>query len=396
MIKDFYTWYAPRKGFRQTRLFLAVFALFPVMGVFALLSGQTAGGIAALVFGLFCYLLIFGGAAAWGCRYGIGERTVLLKRLTSTRILRLEEISSVCRLSREQSSDFMNKLQHPAIEAERAINFSEWYRVSKQWGEVGRYISVPQVSSITSKGSRRNITSAKVLPVGELLLLRLESGQALLITPREPDTFLTDLTRKGVKETPFAFEEMKNYIAPADQEKLARSHRRWRTYMIVNMAILLPLVLLFIFRAPLIELLPEPLQQHKVIRWIITLGSGEPEEPLPDEPVFGKNAAFIDEDSFVFGVPLDELTYEQREGQLSLSLIMDHGVPGMLRILEKNGTLPVIEDSWERSVTISQILYTHGSISFIEDREWNGGIHRFYLIEMDDLEDVVSALSSTY
>lgn len=397
MMKDFYTWYAPRKGFRQTWLFLVVFALFPAMGVFALLSGQTAGGIAALVFGGICYAFIIGGAAAWGCRYGIGEKTIFLKRSTSKRVLRFEEISSVSPLSREQSSEFMNKLQHPAIEAERAINFSEWYRVSKQWGEVSRFVSVPQVSSITSRGSRRNITSAKVLPVGELLLLRLESGEGLLITPRDPEIFLDDLTRQGVEEAPFSFEEMKNYVAPADQEKLGRSHRRWRTYMRVNLIIILPLVTLFIFRGPLIDLLPEEVQNHPVIRRIYTLGTDDqPEEPLPGEPILRETAAFIDENSFVFGVSLDELTAEQRAGDLSLGFIMDHGVPLMLRILERNGTLPEIEDSWERSVTISQILYTQGALSTVEDREWNGLIHRFYLIEMDGLKDVVNSLAADF
>ena len=210
MMKDFYTWYAPRKGFRQTWLFLVVFALFPVLGVFSLLSGQTAVGMAALVFGFFCYILILGGAAAWGCRYGIGERTILLKRTTSKRILRLDEISSISRLSPEQAGTFMNELQHPAIEAERSLNFSEWYKAGKQWGEVSRYVSVPQVSSITSRGSRRNITSARVLPVGELLLLRLKSREGLLISPRNPENFLQDLRNKGLRASSFHLDEIKN------------------------------------------------------------------------------------------------------------------------------------------------------------------------------------------
>jgi hypothetical protein len=255
---------------------------------------------------------------------------------------------------------------------------------------------VPLVSSVTRRGSHRNITSARVLPVGELLLLRLKSRGGLLISPRDPDKVLKDLSGKGLKETPFSLEEIRNYVVPADPEKLGRSHRRWRTYMIVNMAVLLILAALFVFRDPLIALLPGSLQENGVIQWISRPGTAEPAPSAPEEPVKRETAAFIDEDSFVFGVPLDELTTEQREGESSFSLIMDRGVPELLRILETEGAIPLKEDTWERSVTISQFLNAHGSLSFVEDREWNGLIHRFYLIEMERLKETVQALAEDF
>ena len=201
MSGDIYRWYKPRRGFRQTALFLAVFSVFPAGGTALLAAGLAAPGAVLLALGLGFYALILSQAAATGRRYGIGEDTVILKRPASEKVIRFDELESAAILNRLESRRFLEELYSTSVESERSLDLGSWLRSNRRTADITAYLSVPVTGTETRSGHSTNITSHSVKTSSEMLLLRTV-GQLLLISPDDTAGFHRSLLEKGVSDLP--------------------------------------------------------------------------------------------------------------------------------------------------------------------------------------------------
>ena len=372
-----YTGFKPERGFRQVRVFIIVFSLFTLAGVVPLAFGLIGPGLALIIMGLAFLALVVPKAAAWGLSYGIDNEAVVLRSGRAGKRIAFIEIDSVALLTKEQAQSFMEELYYDAVQSEIRMDMGGWLRSNRAAGGVTRYLSIPVTGTEIRRGGPTNITSYSVNPGTKLLLIRMHSGERLLVSPLEINRFYTRLIQAGVDAVPYVKGEGR---IPFSAAKPYRNNRK-RIFIVslVTFIVILALAGYFI----IYPALSAPAENAEV----------QPAEEAQPAGA-GIMAAWVNEDSYLFGVLKEELPEMERNGGLSAMLFSRYAAPLLLQLLESEGELPkgASTDAGLRD-WLSDFLMLHSSLQFSQEHSYpDGSLYMIYTVEQTEMKNNIGAL----
>ena len=207
-----------RRSLKPVLVFIAVFGLFLIIGVVAMLAGEDTVGLGFLVFGGVSVFIMLMQIITPGSFYRLDPDMLILKRTFSTRLVPLDEISGVGLLSEADTKSVIQEYMAPAMAAESSMDLKNWYKSNKKYGHFIRYSTVPIVQSKTTAGSTLNITSFDAKTSGKFVILRLGSGEELLLSPTEPENLAAKLSSGTGKSMnlsgPYSFRGSSEQLTP--------------------------------------------------------------------------------------------------------------------------------------------------------------------------------------
>ena len=374
-------WFAPQRGFRQTLPFIIVFGLFIIGGVLIILFGPAGPGIAVTCMGLFFYALIIPQAAAVGRKYGICVRQLQLKTLMSRKVITFGEIDSVALMSKAEGRRFMEELYRSSVDAERQMDLGRWLRSNRKSAEVIRYLSVPVTGTETRRGRATNITSYSVDPDAEMILLRLNAGGRLLISPADVTAFYSALVGKGAEARPVSSGEALSLQAGSGPSRDFR--KTIRGISIVIFLVILALVGYFV-------IYPE----YKAGEYSRPGSAGETADEGPADTSDIPVAIWLDEDSFAFGVPKDDLPDMEREGGVSAMLFSKYAAPALVLLLESEGEIEVGSTANTELIEyLADFMLLHCRMSYSGEAESDSGIvYNVFTVERTEIRNFIASL----
>ena len=137
-----------RRSLKPVMVFIAVFGLFMVIGVVAMLAGERTVGLGFLVFGGVVVFIMIMQIITPGSFYRLDPDMLILKRTFSNRMVPLDELSGVDLLSEADTQSVVQEYMAPAMAAEGSMDLRNWYRSNRKYGHFIRYCTVPIVQSI--------------------------------------------------------------------------------------------------------------------------------------------------------------------------------------------------------------------------------------------------------
>lgn len=377
MNSDNYRFFSPRRGFRQSLPFIMIFGFFIILGIIPLSFGMTGAGLAVIGMGLFFYALILPQAAAAGRRYGIGGSGIILKSAFNSLAVPFDGIDSAALLSKCEGCRFMEELYRASAESERQMDIGAWYRSKRRSADVVRYLSVPVTGVEMRRGHLTDITSYSVRTSAELILLRLKMGGRILISPADAGTFYSELLSRGIAVQPAAAGEgMQAQSGITPSRNISRT---LITISYISFAVLLALVTYF-FIFPAVNETPS---------------GGVPKEPVVEtEASDAVLAAWLNDDSYIFGVPKDELPGIEGGGAVTADLFIDYAAPRLIWLYETDGELS--EGTLGRIETVSktgQFLLLHSRMTSAGEETSDGGeVYSFFVVERAGMRESFASL----
>lgn len=243
-----YQFFTPRRSARNLILFIAVSCIAAVGGLIILyFSNRTAGLVITILSLLALGTMVFK-ISAMDIKYGISINSLLLRKLFHKKNIDVRDISSVSLLDGNDMKRFMKYFYWPVVTAEREMNIAAWYRASKYFGMLTRFVSVPVVSSVTRAGGLSNILDYDTRDIGKSVLLKTGSEGYIIITPGDPEQFITRLRGLGVKEIrPSEFMEQDPSIHKSKGLRILSSPPRMKVYSLATFLLIAAGILVFQF-----------------------------------------------------------------------------------------------------------------------------------------------------
>ena len=340
----------------------------------------TGPALAVMGMGIVFMLLILPGAAAWGMSYGISTNALILKRPQAGKRLYFNDIESIFMLSKEQARSFMEELYYDAVESERRMDMGGWLRSNRRAGEVTRYLSIPVTGTETRRGNTTNITSFSVRPDSRLILIREASGGKLLISPKKITELYTELVRAGLRTIP---PEKGEGRIPTDELKANRKIGAGiRVFSAVVFVVILAAVGYFVIY---------PSMTSEADRVITAENETVPEQ---QSEIPGVMAAWVNEDTYLFGVLKEELPEMEQQGGLSAMLYSSYASPLLLQLLEAEGELPAGASSDEAlNEFLSDFLMLHCRMKFAQEHTYpDGSLYMIYTVESPEFKKNIPVL----
>jgi hypothetical protein len=235
-----------RRTFKKIWIMIAGFGIFIPIGLALYFgTGERAALLVVAFGGVFSLILIFK-AAAPGSSYAVGRAGILLKRGGSTRLVDYEELRGAAVLSEDRAVQALNRYLAPAVQSERSVNLKTWYRSNRAYGNFIRYCSVPVLQETTSVGSHLNIVKFDSRTSGDFVILKLRSGEEFLLSPRDCEGLLRNITAsaKLADTTPSSSYKVPDY--GLHTEKAARRRRWLLGYALITFAVVAILIILFV------------------------------------------------------------------------------------------------------------------------------------------------------
>jgi hypothetical protein len=236
------TRFEARRSFRKIWIFILSFGiLIPIGLVLYAATGQRATLLPA-GFGLAATIVLVITAAAPGAAYLIGRDGILLKKGGARRLVDFNELRGAAVLSEGKAMQALNRYLAPAMASERSLNLKGWFRSNTAYGNFIRFCSVPILQGKTTVGSALNIVKFAGHTSGCFVMLKLTSGQELLLSPKDCDAFLARLSaRRKLPDTSSASDYTPPEIAPGTAATGSRS--MWLfVYSLVSFAVIVVLV----------------------------------------------------------------------------------------------------------------------------------------------------------
>lgn len=349
-MEDFqYQYFRPQRSAKNVIIFLITFGLFAAGGlVLYLFTRQIAG----LIMGGLCVLALIGMTfkiLAAGTRYGIGINRILIKNLYQRITINARDISSVSLLSREEVIQFFNKSYWPVVEAEKEMNIARWYRASKYYGMLTRFVSVPVVNSVTRSGAKSNITGFNTRVTGPAVLIQTSSHGFVFITPQDPEQYITRLRGIGVREVrPGEF--MEKDLSGDGNRKMGifSTPGGLRAYSLISFLLLTAGILAFFLFLQESSRVPEGNTELY-----------EAEIPvLNNEEINFMNGRWENDSLFYFVVKDSELEDIEKEGEITVGMIRRMVFPAVWKsyFSEKNVPEVPVPDEGTQSMIIMWLI----------------------------------------
>jgi hypothetical protein len=240
------TRFEARRSLRKIWIFILGFGILIPIGIaLYAATGQRAALLPAGL-GLAATIVLALTAAAPGAVYLIGGDGILLKKGGARRVVDFDELRGAAVLSEGEAMEALNSYLAPAIASERSLNLKAWIRSNAAYGNFIRFCSVPVVQGKTTFGSALNIVKFSSHTSGCFVMLKLTSGQELLLSPKDCDAFLARISahRKLPDTSPAS-----DYTPPefAPDTEAASSRPRWLfVYSLVSFGVILVLVGIFV------------------------------------------------------------------------------------------------------------------------------------------------------
>ncbi len=307
-----YQYFRPRRSAKNVIIFLLAFSLFAAGGlIIYLLSGYLAGIIIAVL----GFLALIGMAfkiLAFSIRYGIGINSIFISNFFQKITINVRDITSVSLLSRDEVIQFFNKSYWPVVEAEREMNIARWYRASKYYGLLTRFVSVPVVNSVTGSGTKSNIRSFGTSVIGQAVLIQTVSHGFIFITPADPEQYVTRLRGLGIREVrPADFMEQEFSGEGMKKMRLMATPGGLKAYSLISFLMLTAGIFAFFFYL-------QPAENPETTR---------PDSSYYGEPVFSNeqityiNGRWENDSVFYFVAKDTELGEMEREGVITMGMI---------------------------------------------------------------------------
>ena len=192
--------YATRRSAKPVLPFIAGAGVFIPIGVGIIATGDSTSGLGFLLFGSVFLLILFIQVLAPGSSYRINPSGLVLKRGGSRRVVPFSEIAAAGQISDDVAKGILAEYMEPAMRAEGSLDLRAWLKSNTKYGKLVRYCTVPIVQSKTTVGSRLNIVDFKAKTHGSFTLVRLSSGEKLLLSPSDTQSFTRELLRHGASE----------------------------------------------------------------------------------------------------------------------------------------------------------------------------------------------------
>jgi hypothetical protein len=240
------TRFQARRTFKKIWIMVAGFGIFIPIGLALYFgTGERAALFAVAFGGVFTLILVFK-ALAPGSRYAVGRDGILLKKGGSARLVGYGQLRGAAVLSEDRAVEALNRYLAPAIQSERALNLRAWYRSNSAYGNFIRYCSVPVLQETTSVGSRLNIVKFDSRTSGNFVILKLLSGEELLLSPTDCEGLVRQISAasKLTDTAPSSSYTVPDYGLGA--EKAARRRKWMFVYALVTFAVLTTAIILFV------------------------------------------------------------------------------------------------------------------------------------------------------
>jgi hypothetical protein len=236
-----------RRSARNSIVFLAAFGLMAAGGVAAFLFGYRIEGIAVFAFGVVVMLVITAIVISPNSWYRIAAGSLQLRKGFAGRSIPLSSLRAARVVPAPEVAVTLREFVAPVILAETSMDPGGWAKAGKRYGRVVRFCSVPIVESRTSLGSERNVVQFDLKVTGEFVVLELDDGFPLLISPQDSREFAREL-RRQVPNLPERRAAAGDAPDEADGvlEKAVRDRRRryWTMVGITSVPVLLAVALL--------------------------------------------------------------------------------------------------------------------------------------------------------
>lgn len=193
-----YQIFTPLRGGKNLGIFLVGFSFFPIFGIVAIIMGSVPEGLAIIGFGLLIFAYMIQRYLGFGRKYGISEDRIWLKTGRKSLSLTKADIKSVTVLDQEALDAFIGEYSRKILSSKREYNISRWYRSSKRYNELVRYVSVVITEKETREGGPTNITKYTIHIDGPAVLIKSKDGESYLITPENPSLFAESIRIPGV------------------------------------------------------------------------------------------------------------------------------------------------------------------------------------------------------
>jgi len=183
-----------RRALGRAGIFLAVFGLFIPAGILvATLGGQRTAGALLAGFGTLIVLLLLATVLAPRSYYRLDSRELLLVKSLASRRIAFTEISGARVVGEAEADALITERMAPAATAEGRLDLKGWLKANRQYSRFVKFCTVPIVQSKTTSGHTLNITGFSGKTSGAFVILREASGEELLLSPADPETFLKAL-----------------------------------------------------------------------------------------------------------------------------------------------------------------------------------------------------------
>lgn len=171
-------------------------ACVPGGAAIILFAEETAGGFGLMGFGLFFLIIMLISAGAPGSRYTLNPDGLSLKRGASRRTISFGDIRGAKVLSEKEAGAIITEYMTPAMQSEAGLDIKNWLKSNRKMGSFIRFCTVPVIQSKTTTGNALNITSFSGTAAGSFVILRVESGEELLLSPKDVEGFSQDLASR--------------------------------------------------------------------------------------------------------------------------------------------------------------------------------------------------------
>ena len=193
-----YKLFTPRRGGKNLGIIIAGMSFFPIFGIVAIVMGSVPEGLAIIGFGLLIFAYMIQRYLGLGRKYGINEEGVWLKTGRKSLLLVNADIKSVTVLDQEALDAFIGEYSREILSSQGDYNISRWYRSSKRYNELVRYVSVVITEEETREGGPTNITKYTIHIDGPAVLIKSKNGESYLTTPENPSLFAENIRIPGV------------------------------------------------------------------------------------------------------------------------------------------------------------------------------------------------------
>ena len=109
------------------------------------------------------------------------------------------EINSVSYLDEDSFGKLLHLFYSQVMEAEKDSHLKEWYKASKRYRKLQRFVYVLNINTVITKGNSRAISGYKVNSSQDAVLICLNTRENILITPKNPKGYINNLIRSGIE-----------------------------------------------------------------------------------------------------------------------------------------------------------------------------------------------------
>ncbi len=248
MTTQAFKYYKPRISIKNVYMFLVVFGISTIAGVFIFFMFDKFVGLAIFLASFLVLFVIGFKISAIDKKYAIGEQEVLIKTMYQKKIIDFNDIEYVSLLTQKVTTDLLNYYYKPVMEAGRSLNLFKWFRATKNYSIFQQFVSVPIVNTVTKAGGPYSITNFNTSISNDAVLLKTKTYGYILITPKETDAFVKELSLKGVM---LSSEDIIANLKVTDEDiiklRQIKPSKYMRYYMIISFLLIATIALTYSF-----------------------------------------------------------------------------------------------------------------------------------------------------